>query len=71
MQIVYLLICVKSSLIVLWLGFGALTAVAWVQSLLWELRCHIKPLHASAKKQNKTKTNQVFVTLQYAVVSQT
>lgn len=32
-----------------WLGFGAFTAAAAVQSLLWEVRSYIWPLHASAK----------------------
>lgn len=39
------------SLVVSWLGFGAFTAVAQVQSLVWELRSHIKPLHAMAEKK--------------------
>ena len=32
-----------------WLGLGAFTAVAWVQSLVWELRSHIKLLRTTAK----------------------
>ena len=36
-----------------WLGFGAFTSVAWVQSQVWELRFHIKPLHAMAKQQQQ------------------
>ena len=31
-----------------WLEFGSLTVAAPVQSLVWELRFHIKLLHASA-----------------------
>jgi len=31
------------------------TTVAWVQSLVWELRSHIKPLHVTAKRKNKKK----------------
>ena len=34
-----------------WLGLGTLTASAWGQSLVWELRSHIKPLHTTAKKK--------------------
>ena len=37
----------ESSLVVQWLGFGAFTTVAQVQSLVWELRSHIKPLHTA------------------------
>ena len=33
-----------------WLGLGAFTTAAQVQSLIWELRPHIKPWHAKAKK---------------------
>ena len=40
-----------SSLVVQWLGLSTFAAEAWVQSLTWELRLHIKPLHALA--QNK------------------
>ena len=40
-----------------WLGFGAFTAVAQVQSLVWELGFHIKPPHAVAQKQSK-QTNK-------------
>ena len=39
-----------SSLVVQWLGLSAFTAMAWVQSLVWELRSHVKLLHAVAKK---------------------
>ena len=34
-----------------WLGPSTFTAAAWVHSLVWEPRSHIKPLHAAA--QNK------------------
>ena len=44
-----------SSLVVLWLGFGTLTTVAVKRSLVWELRSHIKPLHAAALKEKKKK----------------
>ena len=37
-----------SSLVVAWLGFGAFTTAAQVQSLVWELRFHLK--HFWAKK---------------------
>lgn len=37
------------------LGFGALTTMAWDQSLVQELRSHVKPLRVMAK--NKTKSN--------------
>ena len=30
------------------LGFGDFTTVARVQSLVWELRSHVKPLHITA-----------------------
>lgn len=30
-------------------GFGTFTAAGQVQSLVWEPRFHIKPLHAMAK----------------------
>ena len=36
-----------------WLGLGALTTAAQVQSLVWELRSHSKVLHAKAKKKKK------------------
>ena len=39
-----------SSLVVQRLGLGTFTAVTQVQSLVWELRSHIKLLHAVAKK---------------------
>ena len=42
-----------SSLVVQWLGFGAFTAVAQVQSLVAELRS-LKPLGASKNKNRKT-----------------
>lgn len=32
--------------------FDAFTAADWVQSLVWQLRSHIKPLHNEAKKKN-------------------
>ena len=32
-----------------WLGLGAFATAVWVQSLVWVLRSHIKPLHAAAK----------------------
>ena len=35
----------------LWIsGLGVFTTMAWVQSLVWELRSHIKALHAMDKK---------------------
>ena len=33
------------------LGFSAFTAMAWFQSLVWELRSHIKLLHAVIKRK--------------------
>lgn len=39
-----------------WLALDVFTAVAWDQSLVWELRCHIKPLRAIAKRRDKTRT---------------
>ena len=38
-----------SSRVVQWLGLNVFTAVTWVQPLVWELRSHIKLLHATAK----------------------
>ena len=39
-----------------WLGLGAFPATAQIQSLVWELRSHIKPLHVMAKyKQIKSR----------------
>ena len=35
------------------LELGTVTTEAQVQSLVWELRSHIKPVHASAKKEKK------------------
>ena len=40
-----------------WLGFSAFIAVAHVQSQVWDLRSHIKPLHATAKT-NKQKNEK-------------
>ena len=45
-----------NSLAVQWLGLGTLTVVAWVQSLVRELRSH--KLHGVAKKIKKQKTNE-------------
>ena len=36
-----------------WGGHDAFTAVAPVQALLWDLRAHIKLLHAMAKKKEE------------------
>ena len=38
-----------------WLGLSVFAAAAWVQSLNWKLRSHIKPLDTVAKI-NKQKT---------------
>ena len=43
-----------SSLIACWLGFRAFTAVAWVQSLIRELRSH-KPNQKKKKEEWKEK----------------
>ena len=40
-------------LVVQWLGFSAFTTVSWVQSLIWELRFHVKLPHTTAKKKIK------------------
>ena len=70
-QVQKILILVKSILLIFFFFFYLMACtfcvlfkkiftVAWIQSLVWELRSHIKPLHAIAKKQ-KTKnqpTNQ-------------
>lgn len=37
------------------LGFCAFTTVAQVRPLVWELRAHIKTLHALTKKKKKKK----------------
>ena len=37
------------------LGLGASTTVSWVQSLVWELRSHIRPPYTAAKKKKKKK----------------
>ena len=42
-----------------WLGFGAFSTVVQVQLLIWELRSHIKPLHAMAKKKKKRERETV------------
>ena len=39
---------------VFWLGLSAFTTVTWAQSLVKELRSHIKPLLAATKKTAKT-----------------
>ena len=44
---------VRSSLVVQWLGLCAFTAVAWVQSLIGELRSH-KLLSTAKKKKRKS-----------------
>ena len=43
-----------NSLTVQWLGFGAFTAVAWVQSLVGELR-YCKPQGMAKKKGERVK----------------
>ena len=50
-----------SSLVAQWLGLSAFTAAAWVQSLVWELRSHIKPLHATAKKKKKDERKSLLL----------
>lgn len=42
----------RSSLVVQWLRPDTFNAAAWVQSLVWELRSHIKLLHAMTKKKS-------------------
>ena len=44
----------RSSLVVQWLELGAFIAVAWVQSLVWELRS-CKPLGMAKKMGEKNK----------------
>ena len=41
-----------------WLGLGAFTAAAWVQSLVWELRSHIKLLQGPMKKKGSYKIDK-------------
>ena len=45
-----------SSLVGYWLRLGTFTAVAWVQSLVWELRSHIKSLQPTKQNEQKTTT---------------
>jgi len=40
------------------LGLGTFTTAAWVQSVVWHLRSHIKLLHAVAKTKNKQTKNK-------------
>ena len=47
----------KSSLVALWLGFQAFTAMAWVQSLVGELRSR-KPLGQKKKKSDNKMHHQ-------------
>ena len=55
MEISFLKFKIGNSLVVLWLGFGAFTALAWVQSLVRELRSH-KLSSMTKKKKIKNKT---------------
>ena len=48
-----------------WLGLSTFTAVAWVQSLVWELRSHTKPPTAEAKKKKKKKKKKRVSTTSY------
>ena len=41
-----------------WIGFGAFTTVAWVRSLAWELRSHIKLLHTVTKKEKEKEIKE-------------
>lgn len=51
------IVTTRCSLVVWWLGLSTFTqAVARVQSLVWNLRSHIKPLHAWTKKKAMTNT---------------
>lgn len=50
----------RSSLVVQWLGFGTFSTVAWVQSLVQELRPHIKLLRTVAKIHTHTHTHVAF-----------
>ena len=43
-----------------WLGFGAFTTVAWIQSPVWKLRPHIKLLHSTVKKRKKDYIFKIF-----------
>ena len=45
-----------SPLVVYVLRFSIFTTMAWVRSLVWELRSHIRPLHTMAKKKEKKTT---------------
>ena len=45
----------QSCLVVWWLGLGAFTAVARVQSQVWELRFHIKQLRQKKREENEWK----------------
>lgn len=45
-----------SSLVVQRLQLSAFTTAAWVQTLVLELRCHIKTLYATTKKKKKKES---------------
>ena len=45
----------RNSLVVYWLEFGAFTTAAQVQSLVWELRPHIKVFQSIVKKEKMNK----------------
>ena len=39
-----------------WLGFSTFTTAAWVQSLAWEPRSHIEPLHTGPPPKKRPST---------------
>ena len=43
------------------LGLGAFTSVAWVQSLVWKLKSHIKPMHTKPKKKKKGRKERKYM----------
>ena len=44
-----------------WLGFSTFTSASLVQCLVWELKSHIKLLHATANKNRKTVCDTVHI----------
>lgn len=51
------------------LGFCAFTTVAQVRPLVWELRAHIKTLHALTKKKKEKKRKPRFFPKQHPEIN--
>ena len=41
------------------MGLGTFTYVAWVQFLVWELRFHVRSLHATVQKKKKERKKDI------------